>query len=126
MKKKASKRWVVLTAVTAVLLAVCIVAIPVTNAFSSVISVALNAKTQEVIPDPEATVHFTSNYDNEEDLVAFEKELCESIEAEGAAKGPFLMLLLMSYPPYLLLRRLTMNLLVGFFVLRVLDRKSVV
>ncbi len=85
MKKKASKRWVVLTAVTAVLLAVCIVAIPVTNAFSSVISVALNAKTQEVIPDPEATVHFTSNYDNEEDLVAFEKELCESIEAEGAA-----------------------------------------
>ena len=85
MKKKASKRWVVLTAVTAVLLAVCIVAIPVTNAFSSVISVALNAKTQEVIPDPEATVHFTSNYDNEEDLVAFEKELCESIEEEGAA-----------------------------------------
>ena len=85
MKKKASKRWVTLTAVTAVLLAVCIVAIPVTNAFSSVISVALNAKTQEVIPDPEATVHFTSNYDNEEDLVAFEKELCESIEAEGAA-----------------------------------------
>ena len=52
MKKKASKRWVTLTAVTAVLLAVCIVAIPVTNAFSSVISVALNAKTQEVIPDP--------------------------------------------------------------------------
>ena len=85
MKKKASKRWVALTAVTAVVLAVCIAAIPITAQFSSVISVALNAKTQEVIPDPEATIHFTSDYESEEDLVAFEKELCESIEAEGAA-----------------------------------------
>lgn len=85
MKKKASKPWIALTAITAVVLAVCIAAIPITSQFSSVISVALNAKTQEVIPDPEATVHFTSNYDSEEELVAFEKELCESIEAEGAA-----------------------------------------
>src|SRR5699024_1299401 len=42
------------------------------------------------------------------------------LRSSGAAKGPFLMLLLMFDPPYLLLRRLTMNLLVGFFVLRVL------
>ena len=85
MKKKASKLWVALTAVTAVLLAVAIAAIPITNAFSSVISVALNAKTQEVIPDPEAEIQFTSSFDSEEELVEYEKQLCESIEAEGAA-----------------------------------------
>ena len=85
MKKKASKRWVVLTAVTAVCWRYALWRSRSQTLFPAVISVALNAKTQEVIPDPEATVHFTSNYDNEEDLVAFEKELCESIEAEGAA-----------------------------------------
>ena len=41
--------------------------------------------------------------------------------SSGAAKGPFLMLLLMdTFPPYFALRRLTMNLSVRFFVLRVL------
>ena len=40
--------------------------------------------------------------------------------SSGATKGPFLILLLISFPPYLLFLRLTMNLLVGFFVLRVL------
>ena len=40
--------------------------------------------------------------------------------SSGAQKGPFLILLLIVLPPYLLLRRLTMNLSVRFFVLRVL------
>ena len=39
--------------------------------------------------------------------------------SSGATKGPFLILLL-SFPPYLLFLRLTMNLLERFFVLRVL------
>ena len=85
MKKKASKLWIAATTVTAVILAVCIAAIPITNQFAAAINVALNAKTQEIIPDPEAKVQFTSDYESEEELVAFEKELCESIEAEGAA-----------------------------------------
>ena len=40
--------------------------------------------------------------------------------SSGATKGPFLILLLSSFPPYLLFLRLTMNLLVGFLGLRVL------
>ena len=40
--------------------------------------------------------------------------------SSGATKGPFLILLLISFPPYLLFLRLTMNLLERFFVLRVL------
>ena len=40
--------------------------------------------------------------------------------SSGAQKGPFLMLLLIVMPPYFALRRLTMNLSVRFFVLRVL------
>ena len=85
MKKKGSLLWAVLTAVTALLLVVCIVAIPVTSAFATAINVALGAKTQEVIPDPDAKIYFWSDYENEEDLVAFEKQLCRDIEAEGAA-----------------------------------------
>ena len=40
--------------------------------------------------------------------------------SSGATKGPFLTLQLISFPPYLLFLRLTMNLLERFFVLRVL------
>ena len=85
MKKKGSLLWTILTVVTALLLVVCIVAIPVTNAFATAINVALGAKTQEVIPDPDAKIYFWSDYENEDDLVAFEKQLCHDIEAEGAA-----------------------------------------
>ena len=84
-QKKGSKLWAVMTAITAVLLVVCIVAIPVTSAFATAINVALNAKTQEIVPDPNATIYFWSDYESEEDLVAYEKELCEQIEEEGAA-----------------------------------------
>lgn len=85
MKKKGSLLWTILTVITALLLVVCIVAIPVTNAFATAINVALGAKTQEVIPDPDAKIYFWSDYENEDDLVAFEKQLCHDIEAEGAA-----------------------------------------
>ena len=85
MKKQGSLLWTILTVITALLLVVCIVAIPVTNAFATAINVALGAKTQEVSHDPDAKIYFWSNYENEEDLVAFEKQVCHDIEAEGAA-----------------------------------------
>ena len=85
MKKKGSKLWTALTAVFAVLLVVCIIAIPVTNGLSTSINIALKADTQKIIPDPNATIYFWSDYDDEADLVAFEKQLCRDIEAEGAA-----------------------------------------
>ena len=77
--------WKILTPILAVLMIVSIVAIPVTNTFANAINVALGAKTQEIVPEEGASVYFLSNYDSEEDLVAFEKQLCRDIESEGAA-----------------------------------------
>ena len=44
MKKKGSLLWTILTVITALLLVVCIVAIPVTNAFATAINVALGLR----------------------------------------------------------------------------------
>ena len=82
---KNNKLWTVMTIVTAILLVVSVVAIPVTNMFATVINVTLGATTQEIIPDPNAEIYFWTNYENEEDLVAYEKELCATVEGEGAA-----------------------------------------
>ena len=67
MKKKGSKLWTALTAVLAVLLVVCIIAIPVTNGLSTSINIALKADTQKIIPDPNPTNYFRSDYDDEAD-----------------------------------------------------------
>ena len=83
--KKGSAKWTVLTVIMAILMVVGIVAIPVTNMFANAINVALGAKTQEIVPEEGASVYFVSNYDNVDDLVAFEKQLCRDIESEGAA-----------------------------------------
>ena len=85
MKKNTGKLWKVLTAVMAVLLVIALIAIPVTNAFATVINVTLGATTQKIIPDPNAEIYFWTNYESEEDLVAYEKQLCEAVEGEGAA-----------------------------------------
>lgn len=83
--RKKGTLWTVLTIVLAVLLVVSIVAIPVSGYFATAINVALGAATQKVVADPNAQIFFWSNYENEEDLVAFEKQLCRDIEGEGAA-----------------------------------------
>ena len=83
--KKTGKLWKILTAVMAVLLVIALIAIPVTNAFATVINVTLGASTQKIIPDPDAEIYFWTNYENEEDLVAYERQLCEIVEGEGAA-----------------------------------------
>lgn len=85
MKKKRGTIWIVLTAITAVFLAVCIATIPITQGFSTVISAALNAKTQKIIEDEGAEIYYWTAWDNEEELVAHEAELCRQIEGEGAA-----------------------------------------
>ena len=84
-KQKKGNLWMVLTIVLAVLTLVSAVAIPVTGYFATAINVSLGAATQKVIPDPDAQIFFWSNYENEDDLVAHEKQLCRDIEAEGAA-----------------------------------------
>ncbi|MBR1813510.1 MAG: glycoside hydrolase family 3 C-terminal domain-containing protein [Lachnospiraceae bacterium] len=83
--KKGSAKWTVLTVIMAILMVVSIVAIPVTNMFANAINVTLGAKTQEIVPEEGASVYFVSNYENVDDLVAFEKQLCRDIESEGAA-----------------------------------------
>ena len=49
----------------ALLLVVCIVAIPVTNMFVPAINAALGARTQKIVADPDAQIFFWSNYENE-------------------------------------------------------------
>ena len=85
MKKKKGTIWIVLTAITAVFLAVCIAAIPITQGFATVISAALNAKTQKIIQDEGAEIYYWTAWEDEEELVAHEAELCRQIEGEGAA-----------------------------------------
>ncbi|MBR4248560.1 MAG: fibronectin type III-like domain-contianing protein, partial [Verrucomicrobia bacterium] len=84
MKKKGNI-FKPLTIVFAVLLAICIIAIPITNQFASVINVALKAQTQKIVAEEGATIYFASSYPDEAELVAHEAELCRQIEGEGAA-----------------------------------------
>ena len=84
MKKKGTV-WVVLTAITAVFLAICIAAIPITQGFATVINAALKAQTQKIVAEEGAEIFYWSAYENEEDLVADEYQLCRDIESEGAA-----------------------------------------
>ena len=84
MKKKGTI-WVVLTAITAVFLAICIAAIPITQGFATVINAALKVQTQKVVAEEGAEIFYWSAYENEEDLVADEYQLCRDIEGEGAA-----------------------------------------
>ena len=83
--KKTGRVWKILTPILAVLMIVSIVAIPVTASFDNAINVALGAKTQEIVPGEGAQIFFWSDYESEEDLVAFEQQLCRDIESEGAA-----------------------------------------
>ncbi len=85
MKKKKGTIWVVFTAITTVLLAVLIAAIPITQGFSTVISAALNAKTQKIIADEGAEIYYWTAWENEDELIDHEAELCRQIEGEGAA-----------------------------------------
>ena len=84
-KKKKGTLWVVLTAISAVFLAILIAAIPITQGFASVINVALKAQTQKIVAEEGAEIYFWSEYDSDEELVADEYQLCRDIEGEGAA-----------------------------------------
>ena len=57
MKKQGSLLWTILTVITALLLVVCIVAIPVTNAFATAVTVGVGADPLEVSHDPGAWLY---------------------------------------------------------------------
>ena len=83
--KKKRNYWKIPTAVLAVLTAICLVAIPVTSYFATMINAALEAETQKVIPDPDAQIFYWTEYETEEDLVANDWAVCRQVTAEGAA-----------------------------------------
>lgn len=85
MKKKKGTIWVVLTAVMGVFLAICIAAIPITQGFSTVINAALKAQTQKIVADEGAEIYYWTEYEDQQELVDYEAELCRQIEGEGAA-----------------------------------------
>ena len=85
MKLFSKKLWLVTTIVFGVLAVIMAVGLAVGTYFEQVINLALNVETQKIIPDPDATIYFWTDYENEEDLVAYEQQLCRDIEGEGAA-----------------------------------------
>ena len=86
--KKAKKKgliWKILTPVFAVLSAVLIAAIPITQGYSDVISNAIHAQTQKVEADPDAKIYYWTAWEDQQELVDHEYNLCRQIEGEGAA-----------------------------------------
>ena len=85
MKLFSKKLWLICTIVCGVLAVVMTVGLVVGTYYEQVINLALNVETQKIIPDPDATIYFWTDYEDEADLVAYEKQLCRDIEGEGAA-----------------------------------------
>ena len=85
MKKLFSKKlWIALTAVFAVLMAVCIAAYCVTDFFRTAINAALQVTDYKVIQDPDAQIFYEPLAYSDEALAEYEAQLCEDIEGEGA------------------------------------------
>lgn len=82
---KKSNPWKIITVIMAVLTAVLIAAIPVTNYYATMINAALGAETQKIIPGENSTIFYWTDYENEDDLVARDNAICYELEAEGAA-----------------------------------------
>lgn len=77
--------WKLITVILAVLTAILIAAIPVTNYYATMINAALGAETQKIIPGEDSTIFYWTDYENEADLVAQDNAVCYELEAEGAA-----------------------------------------
>lgn len=83
MKKR--NPWKAITIILAVLTAILIAAIPVTNYYATMINAALGAETQKIIPGKDSKIFYWTDYENEDDLVAQDNAVCYELEAEGAA-----------------------------------------
>ena len=89
MKKKGNgvRKWGILTAISAILLVAVIVGSSIAFRYTTTINVALDTSTFKIIKgdSDEDTEYFKSDFESEEERVAYEEELCATIEAEGAA-----------------------------------------
>ncbi len=89
MKKKTKKPgiigWSILSVVLTLLTIVCLVLNVLYQDISIIMNVLTSAKTYEIVDnDGESKDYFVSAFGSEEELVAYEQELCEKVEAEGA------------------------------------------
>lgn len=83
-KKKNRKKWAVCTVVGALMTAVLSAGFYVMNYYEQPINLWLDIQTQKIIPEEGAVIRYWTDWKNKEDLVAYEEELCEKIEGEGA------------------------------------------
>lgn len=81
---KKKKLWIALTSVFAVLTAIFIVALCIMNFYAQPINLFLKISTQKIIPEEGATIRYWTDWQDEDKLVEYEKQLCEQIEGEGA------------------------------------------
>lgn len=90
MDKKAKRtgmvKWTVLTTISAILLVVAFIGNNIAQNYASIINLYLNTSTYKLIKGEtdEDTEYFKSDFASEAELVAFEQELCATVEAEGA------------------------------------------
>ena len=83
MKKK--NPWKAVTAILCIFTLLLLVAIPVTSYYATMINAALGAKTQKIITGEDSRIFFWTDYENEDELVANDMDVCRRLEEEGAA-----------------------------------------
>ncbi|MCD8143676.1 MAG: glycoside hydrolase family 3 C-terminal domain-containing protein [Clostridiales bacterium] len=91
MAKKEKKKgtgivkWSVLTAVMAIIMIGGFVANYFGGIYATTVNIYLGTSTYKVVNGNDEAVYFTSDFSSQEELEAYEAELCATVEAEGAA-----------------------------------------
>ncbi|MCD7920500.1 MAG: hypothetical protein LUG45_10655 [Clostridiales bacterium] len=91
MAKKEKKKgtgivkWSVLTAVMAIIMVGGFVANYFGGIYATTVNIYLGTSTYKVVNGNDEAVYFTSDFSSQEELEAYEAELCATVEAEGAA-----------------------------------------
>jgi beta-glucosidase len=85
-KKPSLVKGTVLTSISAILLVAVIIGNTIAQSSASIINLYLGTTTYKMVKgnSNEDTEYFKSDFASEEELVAFEEELCATVEAEGA------------------------------------------
>ena len=83
--RKKGRIWKILTPIFAVLTAGLVAAIPIAQGYADVLNNFLHAQTQKIEADPNAKIYYWTEYEDQQELVDKEYNLCRQIEGEGAA-----------------------------------------
>lgn len=88
MKKTSQSRgtlWAVLSVLFVVLFLASLAANGIANTYATTINVALETSFTKVVGYDEASIRYKSDFASHDERWAYEKELCATLEAEGAA-----------------------------------------